>query len=108
MPLPHITHSTMERLVADFKTVIAEAEDLVKAAADKTGDQFASSRERLEDTLSRVRNELEAMETSAKERAKVVARATGDYVQENPWKAAGATFAVGLVGMAIGLLMTRR
>ena len=105
---PNSTRSTTERLVADFKTVIAEAEDVLKAAADKTGDQFAISRQRLEGTLNRVRNELEALETSAMQQAKVVARATGDYVQENPWKAAGATFAVGLVGMAIGLLMTRR
>jgi ElaB/YqjD/DUF883 family membrane-anchored ribosome-binding protein len=108
MPLPNRTGSTTERLVADFKTVIAEAEDVIKAAADKTGDQFAVSKQRLENTLSRVRNELEAIEASAMERAKVVARATTDYVQDNPWKAAGATFAVGLVGMAIGLLMTRR
>jgi ElaB/YqjD/DUF883 family membrane-anchored ribosome-binding protein len=45
------------------------------------------------------------MQGDAVDRARDAARATDDYVHDNPWQAVGAAAAVGFV---VGMLMTRR
>jgi ElaB/YqjD/DUF883 family membrane-anchored ribosome-binding protein len=48
---------------------------------------------------------LQEMQADAVARARDAARATDDYVHDNPWQAVGAAAAVGFV---VGMLMTRR
>jgi ElaB/YqjD/DUF883 family membrane-anchored ribosome-binding protein len=66
--------SETERIVAELKRVLADAEDLLKNTADKAGDAVGEARHRTE-----------------------------RYVHDNPWQAVGIATAIGvLVGVLLG------
>ena len=94
-----------DKLVADLKTVVADAEDLLAATAQSTGEKVAELRERLGENLRTARYRLADAEAALRERTREVARATDHYVHEHPWKAIGVAAGFGL---PVGLLIGRR
>ena len=94
-----------EKLVDDFSAVLTEAEDLLKRAANETGERAKDLRSQVEAKLLAAKLRLQEIEGEAVDRARVAARATDDYVHDNPWQAIGIAAAVGFVA---GLLMNRR
>ena len=94
-----------ERLVADLKAVVLEAEELLKATAGNAGDGAAEMRSRIRASLERAKSNLLDIEEAAVERARAAGRATDNYVHENPWQSMGAAAAVGLL---VGMLIARR
>jgi ElaB/YqjD/DUF883 family membrane-anchored ribosome-binding protein len=97
--------SSREKLVDDFAAVLAEAEEMLKRAATETGDKARDLRSQVETKLLRAKLSLQEIEGQAVDRAKAAARATDDYVHDNPWQAIGIAAAIGVV---VGLLMNRR
>ena len=97
--------SARARLVEDFSAVLAEAEEMLKRAATETGDKARDLRTQVEAKLLTAKLRLQELEGQAVEHAKAAARATDDYVHENPWVSIGTAAGVGLV---IGLLIGRR
>jgi ElaB/YqjD/DUF883 family membrane-anchored ribosome-binding protein len=96
---------TRDHLVDDFATVLTEAEDMLKRASNETGDRARDLRAQVEAKLLAAKLRLQEMQGDAVDRARDAARATDDYVHDNPWQAVGAAAAVGFV---VGMLMTRR
>ena len=96
---------TREKLVDDFSAVLTEAEDLLKRAANETGERAKDLRSQVEAKLLAAKLRLQEIEGEAVDRARVYARVTDDYVHDNPWQAIGIAAAVGFVA---GLLMNRR
>ncbi len=96
---------TREKLVDDFSAVLTEAEDLLKRAANETGERAKDLRSQVEAKLLAAKLRLQEIEGEAVDRARVAARITDDYVHDNPWQAIGIAAAVGFVA---GLLMNRR
>jgi ElaB/YqjD/DUF883 family membrane-anchored ribosome-binding protein len=96
---------TNESLVADFKAVVSDAEDLLRATAGQTGEKVAESRSRIQHTLQRAKASLHEAQLRVVRQAKAAGQATDAYVHENPWKSVGVAAGVGLV---IGLLIGRR
>jgi len=96
---------TSEQLVADFKTVVADAEALLKATAGQSGEKVAELRARAEESLKVAKARIADMQEALIVKTKAAAKATDAYVHENPWKAIGVAAGVGLV---IGLLIGRR
>ena len=94
-----------ERLVDNVAAVLGEAEEILKRAATETGDRARDLRSQVEGKLLQAKLRLQELEGEAVARAKVAARATDDFVHENPWQAIGIAAAIGL---AIGLLLNRR
>lgn len=94
-----------EKLIDDFAAVLAEAEEMLKRASAETGDKARDLRSQVETKLLRAKLRLQELEGEAVDRAKAAARATDDYVHDNPWQAIGIAAAVGL---AVGLLLNRR
>ncbi len=86
------------RMTGDIKTVIADGEDLLKAAADVSGEGFAVARKKFEDKLGQARTRLENASRAA-------AGAADHYVHASPWTAIGIAAAAGMV---IGILAARR
>ena len=96
---------TKEQLIADFKVVAADVEALLKATANEGGEKFANLRSKAEQSLATAKTKMAEAQENLIEKGKVAAKATDEYVHENPWKSIGVSAAVGLV---IGLLIGRR
>lgn len=98
-----VTEEARERLVGDFKKVIRDAEALLRATADQTGDAIDAVRMRAEESLRDARNRLDEVEGDFLNRTKAAAKATDELVHERPWQAVGLAAAVGfLLGMLTG------
>ena len=96
---------TRDKLMADLKVVINDAEELLKITAGQAGDKVAAVRDKLQKDLEQAKAKLVELENKAFEQTKAAARATDQYVHENPWKAVGIAAGVGLL---FGLLIGRR
>ena len=96
---------SMEKLIADFRAVVNEAEELLKASAGESGEKLSIVRARISEKLADVKGRLEEAQGALIDRSKVAARAADDYVHDNPWQAMGVAAGVGLL---IGLLIARR
>jgi ElaB/YqjD/DUF883 family membrane-anchored ribosome-binding protein len=93
-----------DKLVADVKTVLGDAEDLLRQSAASTGEQAVQLRERGMALLRQGRERAQEIQEKAVAKSKAAARVTDDYVHENPWRSMGVAFGVGL---AVGLLLNR-
>ncbi len=96
---------TKQKLMADFKVVIADAEELLKATAQDASEKAVAARAKIEAHLSDAKAKLADLEQAIAIRAKQAADVTDQYVRENPWKAAGIA---GGVGLLLGMLISRR
>jgi ElaB/YqjD/DUF883 family membrane-anchored ribosome-binding protein len=94
-----------QKLVADLKVVVADAEELLRASAGQAGEKVAVARERIQTSLAAARIKLSDAEQAVRERSKEAANATDEFVHDQPWKAVGIAAGIGLV---IGLLIGRR
>jgi len=94
-----------DKLVADLKVVVADAEELLRATASQAGEKVTVARERIQASLATAKVKLTEAERALLEKTKQAARATDDYVHENPWRAVGIAAVAGLV---LGVLISRR
>lgn len=96
---------TKEQLISDFKVVVADAEALLKATANQGGEAIANLRTKTEESLAVAKVKIADAQDAIAEKTRAAAKATDNYVHENPWHAVGVAAGVGLV---IGLLIGRR
>ncbi|MDD5329566.1 MAG: DUF883 family protein [Sulfuricella sp.] len=94
-----------EKLMGDLRMVVADAEELLKATANQTGERIAAARAKAEESLKMAKVRMSEMQTEMLARTKAAAKATDDYVRENPWTAVGIAAAAGMV---LGVLVARR
>lgn len=99
------TVANKDKLIADLKIVIADAEEILKATAGAAGDKVAEMRTKIDASLRDAKLRLADAEAALVDKAKAAAVATDDFVHEQPWKAVGVAAALGL---AIGVLIGRR
>lgn len=94
-----------DKLVADMRVVIADAEELLRATAGQAGEKVAAARTKIQDSLTTAKAKLEQLSEASAERAKAAAHATDDYVRDHPWHSVGIA---ALVGLVLGTLISRR
>ena len=94
-----------QKLVSDLKVVISDTEELLRATAGSAGDKVGELRERIGLRLRDAKERLIDLEIAVVDNTKAAARATDDFVHEEPWKAVGVAAALGL---ALGVLIGRR
>jgi len=97
--------TTKEGLMADVNTVLADAEGLLRQAAQASGEQAADLRRKAQAAISSAKRRLVDAEERVVDQAKTAARATDGWVHDHPWTAVG--IAAG-IGMLIGLVINRR
>lgn len=99
------SEATAEKLAADLRLVISDAEELLRATASQAGETLATARAKVRDSLDSAKAGLGPLGEEAAEQARAAARAADDYVREHPWQAVGIA---ALAGIALGLLVSRR
>ena len=92
------------KLVEDLKSVVADAEELLKASANQTGERITAARAKAEESLKAAKARLAEQEGAVMAKTRAAAKATEDYVRANPWKAVGIAAGAGFV---LCLLATR-
>ncbi len=97
--------STKDTMFTHVKSVIADAEELLKAAAASSGERAVELREKALTSLRSAKEAVQDAQVVVLEKSKAAARATDDYVHDHPWQSVGVAAAVGFV---IGLLINRR
>lgn len=99
------TQTKKDKLVADVKVVIADAEEILRATAGQAGDIVGDLRAKVQDRLADAKLKLSEAEALVVDKAKAAGRAADDYVHDNPWRAVGIAAGVGFL---VGLLVGRR
>ena len=94
-----------DKLVQDFKLVIADAEELLRATASQAGEKVSQARERIQDRLHTAKIKLAEAEEAVMIRTREAARFTDEFVHDRPWYAVGIAAGAGLI---VGLLIGRR
>ena len=102
---PAINDVSKQKLVADLKVVVADAEELLRATASQAGEKVSAARERIQASLATAKVKLTDAERVLVDKTKETAKAADEYVHENPWQAVGIAAAAGLV---LGVLISRR
>lgn len=91
------------RVANDFRAIISDGEDLLKAAATVSGEGLALARTKFEGQLKNAKAALAEASQPALERTRETVVATNEYVRANPWSAVGVALAAGvLVGFLAG------
>ncbi|HSE86683.1 MAG TPA: DUF883 family protein [Candidatus Binatia bacterium] len=96
--------TSRERLVSDLKTLVGDAEELLKATTNQAGEKVTQARQRIEQSLIEGKKALADAEKVVIKKSKEYADVADDYVRENPWSAVGVAAGVGLI---LGLLIRR-
>lgn len=93
-----------EKLMQDLRVVVTDAEELLRATAGQAGEKVAAARERIQENLIAAKARLVVAEEAVVAKTKQAAKATDEYVHENPWKAVGIAAGAGLI---VGMLISR-
>ena len=84
---------------------MVRAEEILRVTASQAGEKAVELRARIQDRLRDAKVRLQDAEAALVDKTKAAARATDDFVHENPWQAVGVAAALGL---ALGVLIGRR
>jgi ElaB/YqjD/DUF883 family membrane-anchored ribosome-binding protein len=98
-------HINSEQLISDFKALMADAEELIKATSAQGDESLSAIRSKALNTLSNAKDNLSSLESALTNKAKEVAEGADEFVHRNPWEAVGVAAGLGLL---IGLFIRRR
>jgi ElaB/YqjD/DUF883 family membrane-anchored ribosome-binding protein len=90
-----------QQLSGDFKRVMHDAEDLVKATAGEAGEKVKEVRNRLNTALESAKATTERIQHKTVE----AARSTDHVIRGHPYESIGIAFGIGVL---IGVLVGRR
>jgi len=99
------TEAERNELITDAKTLMNDADEIVKSMASASGERLSDLGDKLRIKLRVAKEKIADAQYAVADKAKAAARVTDDYVHDNPWQAIGVAAAVGFV---LGLLVNRR
>jgi ElaB/YqjD/DUF883 family membrane-anchored ribosome-binding protein len=92
-------------MAGDFRTMITDSEDLLKAAATVSGEGFTAALRKFEGKLRSAKATLADASQPVLDATRQTAAIANDYVRGNPWTAVGVAIAAGAL---IGFLAAKR
>lgn len=95
------SNTPREKIVADLKTLVNDADELLKATAGDLSDKAKEARAKLTVALERARTSAHQWE----EKAAAGAKATDKLIREHPYQTVGVAFGIGVL---LGALINRR
>ncbi len=93
-----------DQLMNDLKSVIQDAESWLRNSS-LTGEDLKAAKEKFERTIAGAKDDLVRYQEMVVEKTKEAAKATDDYVHENPWRSIAIG---GAVGLLVGVAISRR
>lgn len=94
---------TTNKLMQDLRVVVGDADELLKATANQTGERVQQLRARTEESLRGVRARLEVATQDMDRTAREAVQHVNAQVHEYPWTAVGIAAGFGvLVGILLG------
>jgi ElaB/YqjD/DUF883 family membrane-anchored ribosome-binding protein len=88
-----------DRLTSDVKTVMTEADELMRATAGQAGERVSEIRSRLSSAMETAKANMR----KAQDKAVAAAKATDHTIREHPYESIGLALGVGfLVGFLVG------
>lgn len=88
-----------EKVMSDLRTLVHDAEELLRATAGDMSDKAKEARSRLSTALENAKVTCHRLEARTAE----VARATDRVIRDHPYESMGLAFGVGvLLGVVIG------
>ena len=94
-------HVNADRLVRDLGAVLADIDEIIKAAGDNATDSIVAARERVARSLHHAQGDLQDSRRHVMRQAKRAAKSADGYVQDNVWKVMGIAAAVGVLAGAL-------
>ena len=94
-----------ERVVADLKMLMRDAEDLLKATAGDVSEKAREARARVSAALEQAKASCQEMQEETISRAKAAAKKADTVIREHPYESIGLAFGIGLL---IGVLVGRK
>jgi ElaB/YqjD/DUF883 family membrane-anchored ribosome-binding protein len=92
-----------DQLMNDLKSVIQDAESWLRNSS-LTGEDLKAAKEKFERTIAGAKADLVHYQEVVVEKTKEAAKATDEYVHENPWR----SIAIGAgVGLLLGVAISR-
>jgi ElaB/YqjD/DUF883 family membrane-anchored ribosome-binding protein len=89
------------KMADDLRMIVSDGEELLKAAANASGEGFTAARAKFSEKVVSAKAKLADISQPVVEKA----RQADDYVHGRPWSAIGVAAAI---GMLIGFLAARR
>jgi ElaB/YqjD/DUF883 family membrane-anchored ribosome-binding protein len=93
-----------ERIVADFQSLLADAEGLLRAMSGASGEAMEQARKQVQQRVDSMRRTIADGQNSALGHARSAAQGADRYVHQNPWPVIGGALAAGVI---LGLLARR-
>lgn len=103
--MDEMTMVQKDKLMSDLRTVISDAEEVLRMTADEAGESAADLRSRVQARMNQAKADLVHLQEVAVAKARAAGHAADDFVHDNPWKSIGIAAGIGLV---VGLLVSRR
>ena len=94
-----------DQLMNDLKSVIQDAEQWLRHGSQLTGEELQAAKAKFERTITTAKADLIRLEEAVVQKTRIAAKATDEYVHENPWKSVAIGAAAGVI---IGTLISRR
>lgn len=97
--------SNSEKLIDEIKSVVADAEAILRATKGQAGAEVAQLHATMTGRLAAAKNHLVAVETAVVESSRMAAKHADEYIHDKPWQS--VFVAVGL-GLVLGYLIPSR
>jgi ElaB/YqjD/DUF883 family membrane-anchored ribosome-binding protein len=93
------------KMADDLKLVVSDGEELLKAAANASGEGFTAARAKFAEKVMSAKAKLADASQPVFDRTRETAAVADDYVRGNPWTAVGVAIAAGVL---VGFLAAKR
>ncbi len=94
-----------EKGMANIKTALSDTEEILKEAANTTGERARELGEKALAQIKLAKDRAAEVQGTLVERGKQITHATDDYVHRHPWQSAGIAVCMGVL---LGLLINRK
>jgi ElaB/YqjD/DUF883 family membrane-anchored ribosome-binding protein len=94
-----------DNLVNGFKSLITDAENLMRATANYSSEGVAAARSKFSDSLYEAKSRLGTAQSAVADKTGEAVELTESYVHDHPWKALAAAVAVGAI---VALVIAKR